>query len=659
MNTTGKLFGELSLPQSYVGEIVASSIRNEGWDNLAYSALTDEITARWERKEKKGDLNFSYDYRLKCCWLLIDEATELTRLFIEIVDRENQSRRHDCEELAYRVIVGIKEAGLRSREKIGVMPRPTTYGADRWAEPIDLSNAGYLKTATSIEGNAAYLGPYDKMLDSSWRLVLPEPEACRHILVCGPTGCGKTSSVFIPNIIERSKYSAIITEATAGDEPPDLYRKTSGYRLKQGHEVYYFNPNDLASVRINPIDGINSVEAALNVAELIMQNTESKFRTGGDKFWKDAETHLLASLIMHVAPIKGHLGMIRSLVREGPERIAEILSDSPIDLARREYKAFLNITTENIQKGVLIGLLQRLNYWVDPKIVALTEKTDIDFARLQKGLFTIYLAVPASKQRLKPVASLILNYLIQMAEDKEFSYKINLFLDEFTNFGHLPNLPGRMGIIRHKKIPVMLGCQDHCQIRIEYGEDPTKALFNNVGTQFIFRTKDLQTARHVSEALGQETVVKRELDTSCRVTERELGKPLMRPSEVMAMAEEESIVFTPNTPPIRMKRFSWKDYVEQTSHPSHRHELQAVDDSLEMHCRNQAADPQWRKEIDTNQLERSIKEDLEKIAKEEQINEPSCESHVVAEDNSQEELKRTKSSATRDPRAEEDFDVPL
>src|SRR5690606_3108689 len=107
-------------------------------------------------------------------------------------------------------------------------------------------------------------------------LVLPERLAPRHTLVCGPTGCGKTSSVFIPNLIERSAYSAIVTEATAGSEAPDLYTKTSGYRLEQGHKVFYFNPDDLASTRINPISHIDTVRKALRVAELIMQNTESR-----------------------------------------------------------------------------------------------------------------------------------------------------------------------------------------------------------------------------------------------------------------------------------------------------------------------------------------------------------------------------------------------
>ena len=41
-----------------------------------------------------------------------------------------------------------------------------------------------------------------------------------HALICGPTGAGKSSGFFIPNLLSRVGSSAIVTEATAGFEPP-------------------------------------------------------------------------------------------------------------------------------------------------------------------------------------------------------------------------------------------------------------------------------------------------------------------------------------------------------------------------------------------------------------------------------------------------------
>ena len=494
--------------------------------------------------------------------------------------------------------------------------------------------------------NGIVLGPYvpSECDDESGRdnLVIPEEQAFRHAMVCGPTGCGKTSSVFIPNIIERSQHSAIITEATAGEETPDLYSKTSGHRLKKGHSVYYFNPDDTASVRINPIEHVTKVSQAIDIASLIMKNTQNKFKTGGDKFWQDAEGHLLTSLIMHVAPEKGHLGDVRALLRYGPDKLGEVLSTSQIETAREEYRAFLNIGTDNIQKGVMIGLMQRLNSWVDPKVVALTQTNDIDFSKLKDELFTFYLAVPASKDRLKPVASLVLNYLLEMVENIQFEHKVNLFLDEFTNFGYIPGLPSKMSIIRHKKVPVMLGCQDFVQIRIEYGDDPTKAIFNNVATKVIFRSNDLMTAKNVSESLGQETVVERKLDTACNIQRDEFGRPLMRPSEVMSMDEEYSIVFNPLTYPMKVKRFHWKDYLPFTENEPHKHEPVEVDDSLQRQCEVQMEEPEWQKAVDEEKISKEVEEYEKQIESDKQDKEP-------------EEAKSEK----KQTRTEKDFDIPL
>lgn len=640
ITSKGRLYGDLPLPKGYEGELIANGLRSEGWENLSFSELTDEISAKMDKTDKKGDLTFQYDYRIRCRWKKIGSEKGYTRIYVHVEDREDQSRTNQCEQLCFELLSSIKEAGERASQKLLTMDRSTKYGSDRWAEYADLDQRGLVQKIDEVKGNRLILGPCADVAEDDFVVTIPEEETCRHSIVCGPTGCGKTSSVFIPNIVERANFSAILTEATSGQESPDLYSKTSGHRLKNGHKVYYFNPDDAASIRINPIEHVDSVGKAIDVAALIMQNTQNKFKTGGEQFWQDAERHLLTALVMHVAPEKGHLGDVRSLLRKGPDKLGQALSNSSIAVAKEEYDAFLNIGTENIQKGVMIGLMQRLNNWIDPKVLALTEKTDVDFGTLKDELFTFYLAVPASKDRLKPVASLILNYMIEMVENTEFKHSVNLFLDEFTNFGYIPGLPTKMGIIRHKKVPVMLGCQDFVQIRIEYGDDPTKALFNNIATKVVFRSNDLMTAKVVSESLGQETVVDRKLDTSCNVQQEEFGRPLMRPSEVMSLDQDVSIVFNPVTYPIKMTRFSWRDYVEYTDIEPHKHDPVEVDDRLIKECSKEKSEPTWQKKASEETIEKEAEEYGRKSSK---------------KDGSEAEKQKRKP----EQKTERDFDIPL
>ena len=188
----------------------------------------------------------------------------------------------------------------------------------------------------------------------------------------------------------------------------------------------------------------------------------------------------------------------------------------------------------------------------------------------------------------------------------------------------------------------MLGCQDFVQIRIEYGDDPTKAIFNNVATKVIFRSNDLMTAKNVSESLGQETVVERKLDTACNIQQDEFGRPLMRPSEVMSMDEEYSIVFNPLTHPMKVKRFHWRDYLPFTENEPHKHDQVQVDDSLQRQCEVQMEDPDWQKSIDEENIAKEVEEyekQLEDKEKEQVVPEPK------------QEKKQT--------RTEKDFDIPL
>ncbi len=148
-------------------------------------------------------------------------------------------------------------------------------------------------------------------------------------------------------------------------------------------------------------------------------------------------------------------------------------------------------------------------------------------------------------------------------------------------------------------MPVVLGIQDYVQLKSVYGEDDATLLFTQPATRVIFRTPDLSTARKVSESLGQETVVERKLTTTCQVSEREFGRALMTPAEIMAMEPEKSIVFTPATDPLKIERYSWKDYVEQVGYaPPVRQEVK-VDPNLVLLLEDQEKPPKWEQELES------------------------------------------------------------
>ena len=599
MGARGKMHGDLAVPADYVGELVATSLRANSWGNLNYNDLTQEITGEQKKTEKRSGIPWSFDYRIAVSWVKGENGT--FKLSVDVHDREIHSMERDCKQLCFDVIKGVASRAETVKESLANAKPRTAYGTARWSAEKDVEAAGYL--ADEVSGNGLLLGPWE----GGRVLAIPEDQAVRHAVICGPTGCGKSSSIFIPNLLERTSVSAIVTEATAGSEPPDLYFKTAGYRASLGHKIYYFNPDDLASVCINPLDQIDvsdpvkAVEKAMDIVDLIMRNTTHNRHGAGDPFWENAERNVLTSLVLHVASEGGDMAQVRRLMRSGAEGLGTVLASSKVAEAREEYQAFTKLATETLRNNVLSGAMQRLSLWLNPKVVALTSKTTIDVSSLPEQLFTFYLAVPAQKEKLKPAAALVFNFLLDLlleADEKRFKNRCALVLDEFTNFGLIPGFAKKMTIVRHRKIPVMLGMQDYVQLKSVYGDDDATLLFSQPATRVIFRTPDLATAKKTSESLGQETSVDRKLSTTCQVMEREFGRPLMTAAEVMALDPELSLVFTPATDPLKIRRFSWKDYVEKTALPPPVQEEVVIDRKVVQELEKEVAAPPWEEKLE-------------------------------------------------------------
>jgi type IV secretion system protein VirD4 len=575
----------IDAPFNRVAELARTALARQGWRIELINEALLQLTAMQNKQERVKGVNWRYEYDAVVSWRRQGDQVNVT---VEVTERQNQWTADQCKQRCQEILNGIAQNAQVLQDIERDQEPSSTYGSARWATQQDIDRAGY---SGGIEDHRRLvLGPGE---DDNF-LTVAAADTAKHALVCGPTGCGKTSSIFIPNLIERLNTSVIVTEATAGDEPPDLYFKTAGYRFRAGkHAIYYFNPDDLTSNRINPLDAVNSIDQAQNVANLIVQNTSKKY-SGGDPIWETSERHLLTALILHVAGERGHLGDVRRMMKGGPESMGMILANSQIEPARDEFMAFYKNSTEGFRNGVTSGLMQRLNLWVNPKIVALTETTDLDLNALSEQLFTFYMAVPAQKTHLKPLSALVFNFIVDLALQKHFRYPLYLSLDEFTNFGYIPAIAEKLTIIRHRGIAAMIGIQDYIQMEKVYGREDATLLFGQPGTKVFFRPRDLVTARKISESLGTRTVVERKITSSGHINEREFGRPLMDAGEIMALNDQRAIVFTPATPPILLSRFTWQEYSTSTGFPPPPREKLEVDDQIRKTCADAKEHADWQ-----------------------------------------------------------------
>ncbi len=272
-------------------------------DRLGYqvsraSKQLDQILATERLDEQIGQDWWRHEYRVVLRWRTANLGGVLVTVDLE--ERKGGASEIECQRRCDKILLELQNDAERADDAQAHREKSTVYGAARWGTEQELQQNGYFqKTADPkrlIIGRTAG-GQY---------IQVPEFWTHAHAIVCGRTGVGKSRGFFFPQLIERIATSMIVTEATPGYEDGELYKLTSGWRKMAGHQIYCFNPSDMTSHRINPIDRVRrapeeeKANLAEKLADLIIMNGESA-EGRGDQTWNRSEKLLLIPLIMHAA----------------------------------------------------------------------------------------------------------------------------------------------------------------------------------------------------------------------------------------------------------------------------------------------------------------------------------------------------------------------
>ena len=586
--TEARIAEVIDAPLDRIAELVTTTLHSLNYRIKIVNEKQRKIAAFENKIDQRDRLTWRLEFDVRVSWRMVPKGCEVT---VTVSERINHWTKQLCLTRCEEILDALHEEAQLANEIEKSGESSSQHGSARWATMKDIEQAGYITDTPESKRLVLGPGPNNSLICAT----VADTEM--HCLLRGPTGSGKTSRFIIQQEIMRLETSAIVTEATAGSEAPDVYTKTAGWKAEAGHKIYYFNPDDLTSVRFNPVDLATTVNNAQDIADLIVENTTLSRQFGGDPIWPTSERHLLTALLLFAHGEKGHLGQIRRILRLGAEGIGMMLMQSVYQEARDEFMGFYRVSSEGFRNGVIAGLMSRLNLWVSPRIVALTERTDFDVDHLPNEKFTFYLAVPAHKERLKPLAVLMFNFLLKLSMHKDFKYGLHLTLDELMQFNRIPGFAEALTIIRHRHIPVLIGIQSNKQPMKVYGKEEASILMDMMGTTISLRPRDYLTARDISQALGTRTVVERKTTSGGHIVEREFGRSLMEPSEVLTLDTTKAIVQTPSTPPILLDCFNWKDFVHATKIPPPERRRLVVSEELTRVCQETSAKPDWQKHL--------------------------------------------------------------
>ncbi len=550
----------ISVKSKDLRHFLGSSLNSLGWKVHTPRVLKRVRAMKQERLAGMIRFNFSFEVEISYS----ENADGTTTLNYELHDAgDNKAGSVKCRQVLEALVATVGRDAADFAESREAETPPDTYGSARFAKEDELVNAGYIKDM--VAPDVFLLAPYRDRF-----LCVPKAQAARHALVCGPTGAGKSSGFFIPNLVKRITSSVIVTEATAGDEMPELFVKTAGWRAFKGSHVYFFNPGRTFGTRINPMDKLKTADPiefsaiADELAQLVITNTSPPTVVRSDPIWDKAERHLLWILMMHAGssgdPKLANFAAIRELVRKSESHIRSVLANSKSPIAAEEFNAFVAHSSENFRHGVFSGVLQRLNPWLTDKVATMTETTDLSLHDLQQQLFSFYLSVPSRKGHLKPIAALVFNFLLDLALESQFANPLTLLLDEFTNFGAVPGIEDVLSIIRRRKIPVVLGVQSFEQIRKLYGREIAKIIVSQTATRVFFRPNEHEDAEEISRRLGDMTGVHEDTSEDGRTSVREFPRRLMTAAQLTTMPEDDVIAMLPQGNPVQLKRFTYETF---------------------------------------------------------------------------------------------------
>ncbi|OCP36141.1 type IV secretory system conjugative DNA transfer family protein [Ensifer sp. LC163] len=437
-------------------------------------------------------------------------------------------------------------------DRIGSFPDDNTHGSARFATASEITQLARTSTGVLV-GRDLKTG---KLL---------RHDGPAHLLTMAPTRSGKGVGTIIPNLISCDRSVICI------DPKGENARIASRARARFGpvHVLDPFAVTGNPSAAFNPLDmldagGLDVAEDASSLADALVVDEPGM---AGEVHWNEEAKALIAGMILHVvaeeAPERRTLTTLRERLTLAPDAFLALLkkmqmSSAAAGLIARAANRHL-AKSDREAAGVLSAAQRHTHFLDSPRMTAILNRSDFRFADLKRHNATVFLVLPPDRLSAysRWLRLLVTQSLIDMARDAiKPDVPILYLLDEFAALGYLPAVERAMGLIAGYGVQLWPILQDVHQLRATYGKRAGTFL-SNAGLLQVFGVNDHDSARLVSDLLGQETVVfqtmSRALDaekSGLTFSEQRAARALLTPDEVRNLPADKQLLFLSGQRPI-------------------------------------------------------------------------------------------------------------
>ena len=383
-----------------------------------------------------------------------------------------------------------------------------------------------------------------------------------HLLTIAPTRTGKGVGTIIPNLIDYP--GPVVCIDPKGENAIVTARQRA--RFGPVHVLDPFGITALPSAAFNPLDridpaGLDLADDAMTLADALVYDAPGE---AGEAHWNDEAKALIAGLILHIvaseAPATRTLATLRDHLTLAPQAFAALLADMQAQGGLVARAANRHLGKSDKEASGVLSAAQRHTHFLDsPRMGQVLGGSDFAFADMKASPATVFLVLPPDRiaAYARWLRLMIAQALTDLSRGGAAPARPVLFLlDEFAALGRLDPVERAMGLMAGYGVQLWPIVQDIHQLRALY-KDRAGTFFSNAGALQIFAVNDHDSAKLVSDLLGQETVV---FETMSRAIDAEetgisfgvqhVGRPLLTPDEVRTLPGELELLFLAGQRPI-------------------------------------------------------------------------------------------------------------
>lgn len=385
-----------------------------------------------------------------------------------------------------------------------------------------------------------------------------------HLITLAPTRAGKGAGTVIPNLLAAERSVLVI-------DPKGENARIAGKARRRFGTVHVLDPFEVSghpSACYNPLDRLtpNSLdlgEDAASLTEALVMDPPGQVT---EAHWNEEAKAILGGLIMfcvcHEDRDRRSLATVREYLTLPPEKLRALLelmqdSDEAGGLIARAANRFLGKADR--EAASVLSNAQRHTHFLDsPRIAKCLARSDFAFSDLRHRITSVFLVLPPNRMDAysRWLRLLVSQALQDIARDAEASVGAQgasqrlstpalFLLDEFAALGRLEAVERAMGLMAGYGLQLWPILQDMSQLKDLYG-DRANTFIANAGVQQVFGVNDFETAKWLSQMIGQETAGFQtdsfKPGDGPSFSNNITGRDLLTPDEIMQLPPERQLL---------------------------------------------------------------------------------------------------------------------